>query len=88
MTKYEAENIKQYTIGYGGKSRLITTKDFIANAINSPWLYSVHWKNETWVQQAKQDCSIRIRDVTDELNNLKTAFKLLESIESEIIEDI
>jgi hypothetical protein len=88
MTKYEAENIKQYTIRYWGKTRLITTKDFIANAIDSPWLYSVHWKNETWVQQAKQDCSNRIRDVTAELNNLKTAFKLLESIEPETTEDI
>ena len=45
-------------------------------------------EKETWVQQAKQDCSNRIRDVTAELNNLKTAFKLLESIEPEITEDI
>lgn len=77
MTKYEAETKKQYLVN--GKLR--TAKQFIEYNINTTWLYSIHWKNESWIKSAKVDCLDRIASVKKDLNCLEASFKLLESIE-------
>ena len=75
MNKFEAETYRQFT-GYSGEQ--ITLKEWIAAEINSSWIYSAHWKDETWVQQAKNDCLSRIDTVKKDLDSL---YKVLVEIE-------
>ena len=79
MTQYEAEHEKKYIHPVTG--RVITARSYIAASINDFWMYSMHWKDETWVEQAKQDVLVRIEQVTKDLKNLKKAQKLLDQIE-------
>lgn len=78
MTKFEAETYRQYT-GYNGKK--ITLKEWIANQVNSSWLYSIHWKDSSWVEQAKEDCLSRIDYVKKDLDSLYKALSELNAID-------
>jgi len=78
MNKYEAEYKKQYVSSSDG---LITAKQKIATVINSTWLYSMHWKDDTWIEQAKSDVQKRIIEVTKDLALLNQAELLLNEIE-------
>lgn len=78
MTKFEAETYRKFT-GYNG--RKITLKEWIALQINSTWIYSEHWKQETWVKQAKADCLHRINLVKKDLDSLHKALSEIEKIE-------
>jgi len=78
MTKFEAETDRHY---FHSNSQFKTTKERIAYYINSNWIYSAHWKDETWVEQAKEDCLTRIDQVQKELNELKLAMIIIENID-------
>ena len=78
LSKYTAENKKQYSHLDGD---IVTAKYKIAFAINSSWIYSMHWKDDTWVEQAKKDMEKRLQLITKELNLLIQANELLNSIE-------
>lgn len=80
MNKYEAEHKKQYSHKDG---TLITAKHKIASAVNDSWIYSYHWKNDTWLEQAQEDLTQRIANVTTDLNRLNQAQSLLNSIEKD-----
>ena len=77
MNKYEAEVKKQYSHVDG---KLVTAKEKIAYAINDEWIYSMHWKNDTWITQASRDLQKRISFNVREYNLLKQAEELLNSI--------
>lgn len=76
MTKFAAETRKIQKDG-----DLITLKDWIANQINTSWIYSSHWQDETWVEQAKEDCLSRIDTVKKDLASLYEALSILEAID-------
>ena len=78
LSKYTAENKKQYSHVNGD---IVTAKHKIAFAINTSWIYSMHWKDDTWVEQAKKDMEKRLQLITKELNLLIQANELLNSIE-------
>jgi uncharacterized protein CbrC (UPF0167 family) len=77
MTKFEAEYKKDFIVN----GRNATAKEKIAYFINSNWIYSKDWNDENWVNSAKEACIQRIKAVTDDLNDLRQAIKLLDSIE-------
>ena len=78
LSKYTAENKKQYSHLDGD---IVTAKHKIAFAINTSWIYSMHWKDDTWVEQAKKDMEKRLQLIAKELNLLIQANELLNSIE-------
>ncbi|MEQ1636690.1 MAG: hypothetical protein ABL903_08350 [Methylococcales bacterium] len=78
MTKFEAETYRKFT-GYNGEQ--VTLKEWIANQIDSSWLYSHHWKEITWVEQAKEDCQSRISQVKKDLDSLYNALTELKKID-------
>ena len=78
LSKYTAENKKQYSHVNGD---IVTAKHKIAFAINTSWIYSMHWKDETWIEQAKKDIQDRLQSVAEEHNLLLQANELLNSIE-------
>ena len=78
LSKYTAENKKQYSHLDGD---IVTAKHKIAFAINTSWIYSMYWKEDTWVEQAKKDMEKRLQLITKELNLLIQANELLNSIE-------
>lgn len=80
ITKYQAEHDKKYIHPSSGRL-LITAKEFIQFSINNNWIYSMHWNDDTWVEDAKVDCQHRINDLKKELNLLNKSKKILESIE-------
>ena len=41
----------------------------------------MHWKDETWIEQAKKDIQDRLQSVAEEHNLLLQANELLNSIE-------
>jgi hypothetical protein len=77
MTKFEAETNKVFR----GRLGPITAKEKIANAIDDRWIYSSHWKQDDWVEQAKVDLIGRICEVKEELDQLLEARILLDSID-------
>jgi hypothetical protein len=77
MKLHEAVTKKIYRIN----GNLVTTKELVAFHINTSWKYSNYWKNETWVEQAKEDCLNRINSKQKELNNLQLAMLLLRDIQ-------
>lgn len=77
MEKYEAEYKKQYSHIDGS---IVTARDKIAYAINDQWIYSLHWKKDTWIEQAKRDLKKRTEETKADLNLLKQASELLNSI--------
>ncbi len=77
MTKYEAETSKVYF----SAGCLITAKAKIASAIDDSWIYSMHWKDDTWVDQARDACINRIDSLRWELSQLESAMELIKSIE-------
>jgi len=70
---YELTYVKQYSLN----GRLITGRELAANAINTNWIYSSHWKEETWIKDAKNDCISRIMDIEKELIKLKNILRIL-----------
>ena len=78
MKKYQAEINRSFA---GPNGTLITAKAKIAREIDSEWKYSWHWKDDTWVEEAKRDCLHRINCVKSDLHSLEMAMKILESIE-------
>ena len=80
MTKYEAEIKKQYVHG----NNLVTAKQKIAFTLNDTWIYSIHWKNDTWIDQAKVNLQDRLRENAKDLEGLQMAETLLNTIEKEI----
>jgi len=78
MTKFEAEYHKKYIVC----GNLVSARDKIAYHINCNWIYSAHWKDETWISQASQDCNTRIDEVKRQLNELFVARKMIDDIES------
>lgn len=78
MNKYEAEYKRQYSHVDGS---LVTAKEKIAYAINDDWIYSMHWKDETWINQAKEDLQTRFNANAKEFNQLKQAEELLNDID-------
>jgi hypothetical protein len=81
MTKFEAETYKQFA-GYNGEQ--ITLKEWIAAQVNDSWIYSAHWKDESWVKQAKNDCLSRIDTVKKDLYSLYRALEKIEKIDAEL----
>jgi len=77
MTKFESETYRVYSDDNGNR---ITLKEFIANQINSSWIYSAHWNDETWVHQARNDCLYRIDSAKKDLESLHTALKEIEKL--------
>ena len=77
MTKYEAETKKQYS----ANAVLVTAKNKIAHYIDSRWIYSMHWKKESWVEQARIDLKKRQAEIAEVHNKLLLAQQMLDSIE-------
>jgi hypothetical protein len=77
MNKFEAENKKEYLI----QNDLVTAKEKIAYCVNSDWFYSMYWKDDTWVEQAKADCITRLDYVEKEFADLQIAMRILNEIE-------
>lgn len=71
-----------YNKNYSRGDRQVTLRDKVSRLINSSWIYSRHWKHETWVEQAKVDCASRIVEVSQELKQLELAKELLDSVGS------
>ena len=84
MNKFEAETKKQYSHVNG---TITTARNKIAYAINTDWIYSMHWKRDTWVEQAKRDLEKRLMANSKDYNLLKQAQELLESIDKEPTHD-
>jgi len=78
MTKFEAEYKKDYFIC----GTLVSARDKIAYHINSNWIYSAHWNDDTWVDQASKDCNERIDQVKKELSGLMAARNMIDNIET------
>ena len=76
MTKYEAETKKQYLANTG----LITAKNKIAHCIDGRWIYSMHWKKESWVEQARIDLKKRQEELYKVHNELLLAQQMLDNI--------
>lgn len=76
ISKFEAEHVANHLTS----GRFKTIKDEIAMAVNDTWLYSMHWNNDTWLDQAEQDIMSRICEVEEDLTSLNNAFKLLSRI--------
>lgn len=83
MTRFEARYDKLYTSRVMGRDFKITTWEKIASIINSAWIYSRYWKNDTWVEQAKVDLAKRVSYVEEDLRELREAKRMLDSIEDE-----
>jgi len=79
MNKFEAETKKQYTY----QNLLVTAKKKVGLLIDDSWYYSMHWKNDTWVEQAKRDLKKRLKENKEEKKLLKVAKYILNEIEDE-----
>jgi len=82
MDKNEAETIKKYP-GFAIFTKtpcLVTLKKAVSVIINTEWIYSLHWSEKTWVEDAKKDCKKRIEDVRKDLRDLESALMKLEDI--------
>ncbi len=78
MHKYDAATKKQYI---GWDNELITAKEKLAQCINDRWIYSMHWKEDTWVEQARKDLIKRQQECIEEQKMLSAAYEILQSIE-------
>ena len=54
-----------------------TMRRKLANLINDDWLYSMHWKEDTWRYQAKEDIKRAMVYANKRVVELKKADKLL-----------
>mgnify|MGYP006995616209 CR=1 FL=1 len=77
MTKYEAETKKQYS----ANAILVTAKNKIAHYIDGRWIYSMHWTENDWVEQARKDLKKRQGKLAKKHNELLLAQQMLDSIE-------
>lgn len=82
MNKFESLYKKQYSgiNPFSRESCLITAREKVASIINDSWIYSVYWKNETWVEQAIEDLQKRKIANAKEAELLRTAEYILNDI--------
>ena len=77
MNKYEAENKKQYL---NKDNDLVTAKRKLSYLIDNEWFYSMHWKDDTWIEQAAKDLERRKTYNRKEADELKSAEFILNEI--------
>ena len=56
----------------------------LANLINDDWYYSIHWKDDTWRDQAKEDIKRAMVYANNRVKNLNKANKLLADNSEEV----
>jgi hypothetical protein len=86
MTFFDATYKKQFmgsSIFPPYRKILITLREKAANVINTNWIYSLYWKDETWHEEALSDCNDRISELKKELQGLESIKKILESVEKQ-----
>lgn len=79
MTKYEATYVKKYNLD--GEDAPVTLRVLCAYYINNNWIYSHHWTDESWIDQAKKDGRKRLHQLKTELRNLESILSLLDEVE-------
>ncbi len=81
MTLFEATYNNKYVVR--GRDNLVSAKDKIASCINSTWVYSMHWKIDSWHIQAKEDLNTEIIAAKERIRELEQAKSILNKIEME-----